>query len=166
MKKKCAACQGFGRNRVTRLQEAKIPPGFKPNGIYTVQSRDLKTEKKYDLFVRVRLALPAGIRVEMSDVVCEYPLSEKIARDGGEIAFDWLWGKFTAPVPKGAPAEFTRIFPGCGLPSEPSGGKRGDLSILFKRMSDRKARRAVKKFRSNLSNVLAPYRPGWWQRFF
>lgn len=166
IKKECAMCRGFGRTPVTRLQEAKIPPGFKPSGLYTIKSRDLKSEKKYDLFVRVRPARMDGIGVEMSDIVCEYPLSEKVAHDGGEIKFPWLWGEVVVSFPKGTPPDLIRVVPGHGLPSEPSGTKRGDLKIIFRRQSDRRAKRALKIFRKNIASILKPYTGGWWEDFF
>lgn len=163
IRKTCPPCNGHGRIRIRRRQEVSIPPGFKPGEVYTVHSRDLNTNEIYDLFVRIGIPAWEGIHIENENVLCEYPLSQKLAQQGGVIGFFWLWGNIQATIPCPMPGGHRVVLKGCGLPSEPCRNKKGDLILSFRLLPEKEARRALKRFHKNLSSALRPIKESWFK---
>lgn len=166
--KPCAACDGYGRVACMRLQQLSIPQGMKPGFPYTIHSLDVKTGRAHDVFVQLNLHPHGVFQVESNDLLCEYPVSEKWAMEGGNVEVPTLWGWAQMVIPPGTKSGEKITLSGLGLFADIQGKKRGNLILTIKTVPDKSIKRAFKNLLQKVSvgNHVYPQVQPWWKRWF
>lgn len=164
VKQACPVCEGYGRKEVLRLQELMIPPGLKPNEIYTLHSRDLKSQEIYELFIKLTLTEESVFEVEKGTLLCHYPIGQSVAKKGGVIDFPSFWGIKKVRLKAGLQTGDRFKVAEAGLLSSPTGQKKESIVIVITVHSDRKALAEQKKFAKRLQaekNQSKTKKPSW-----
>lgn len=164
----CSLCDGFGRLKKWRKLNLQIPVGLHPAKVYTLHSTDLKSKKKYDLFIRLNLKGDPLFAVELPHLLCKYPINQKVADDGGEIEMPTLWGWTRFTVPPHSKTGDILCLSGYGLWADASQHKRGNLKVVLNVISTREARLASKIFFKKISAGNRCFKRAsgsWWKRF-
>ncbi len=169
LKRRCSDCDGFGRLRKLTRQLVEIPVGLLPGEVYTVCSTDQKSKKKFSLFVRPCLLTGNLFAVDKSDIVCDYPVDQKILDHGGELDIPTPWGFASVKLPPQSREGETKVLEGFGFYKNSLREKRGDMKIVLKASSRRQARKGQKNLLKIMTEGNPSYGQGkksWWKKIF
>lgn len=165
----CSCCNGFGRESKKSLQKIVIPAGLTEGKACTQHSEDQDTGQQHDLFIRPLIQFHPVFTVDKYDLLCEYPVSEQVARDGAILDFPSLWGWMRVDIPASSTHQSQLVLDGHGLISHPGGGKRGRLVITLLVCPDSQAGRKQKTILRQVMKGNPAYASGkksWWKKIF
>lgn len=128
----CADCNGFGRLRQFHVQEFSIPVGMLPYQVYTLESFDVQTKSKANLFLEPRPLRDPIFQIDKYDLLCEYhsDLKEHVKKRVVMIATPA--GKEKLLIPENAKNGDVLVLPGAGMYQDSTKKKRGDLRVTLR----------------------------------
>lgn len=153
----CRTCEGFGRVKKFVSQEIDLPMGLKSGEAFTLASVALSKQKeKLNIFVIPRLLKEGFFRVEKTDLICQYPVTENELRKNKKFMFPFPAGLKEVCI-KDAGGD-SLVVDGLGLPLDPRGKKRGQVKISLVVLPEREVLSQRKKIIRELSRDFESYR--------
>ncbi len=133
----CPRCTGYGKVRLEKKINVKIPPGVDNNSQLRIRGEGEPGENggpPGDLFIVIQVKGHSFFEREGDDLVCEVPINFTKAILGGSVSLPILGPEKELEVevkPGTQPGDVMRV-PGQGMPVLGRPGERGDLYIKFK----------------------------------
>ncbi|MBF0105650.1 MAG: DnaJ domain-containing protein [Deltaproteobacteria bacterium] len=125
----CSHCDGFGRQRQYHQQEINIPVGLRPFEVYTLDSYDLETQSRTEVFMEPRFLRDPIFQIDNYDLLCEYHLDFK--ENTSDAFYNLLtpFGKVPMVISAHAKKGDVLKLNNCGLYKDARKKERGDLLV-------------------------------------
>jgi curved DNA-binding protein len=123
----CSICQGEGEVRHVEKYQVKIPPGVREGQRLRIPAQ---RGNGGDLYLRIRLESHADLRVEGTDLRCEFGIAPWEAVLGANVSISTLEGRHDLRIPAGSQTGQRLRLRGQGLPV--GNGDRGDLIVALR----------------------------------
>lgn len=128
----CERCDGYGRLRREHLQEFNLPPGLKPGEIYTLDSFDVETNSRAEIFVEPHILRHPIFQIDNYDLLCEYHLDFAQHNQAIKLKLNTPLGEVLLTIPETARAGDVIFVKGAGTFGDTRGKTRGDLKVVLK----------------------------------
>jgi molecular chaperone DnaJ len=144
MAKMCHGCDGFGRLKQTRNQEFVLPVGMRPGEQYTIDSKDVNSGHKSQIFLEPRPLRDGIFQIENYDLLCEYHLDFKALNSDTQLLLTTPFGNVRLIIPALAKPQNQIRLNGHGLYQDGGKRTRGDLVVTLKEKKESVVKRFFK----------------------
>lgn len=128
----CTDCNGFGRLRQFHIQEFSIPVGMLPYQVYTLESFDVQTKSKANLFLELKPLRDPIFQIDKYDLLCEYHTDLTEQARQRVVMITTPAGKEKLVIPAHAKnGDVLAVF-GAGMYQDSTKQKRGDLRVTLR----------------------------------
>lgn len=128
----CLDCNGFGRLRQFHVQEFTVPVGLLPNQVYTLESFDVRTQTKTNLFFEPRLLHDPIFQIDNYNLLCEYHADLTSHAEEQVVIITTCFGKEKLCIPARAKEGDVLVVTGAGFYLDSTRKKRGDMRVTLR----------------------------------